>query len=1363
MNRQSVKGFTRFLALFLSIALTLPNPAFALRNQQQEDPSQLTGLEEALKALNSDNPAAALQVIKEHIAQAVTPQVPQPPLSAAGLEEATSEEFLNRLLEGKLSTRGMALLGIRQELMRRFLRVHSEPERTQILIGLIQEVDQRREKWEGRKGSSKTPIAAMQYEAVTEFVRWLRENREAFQMVEETLRALAQRPDEKEKAAQVRRTLTWLAEASSKTEYWRSASSNLLQPLLAAMTPTDPAAGMEENRLIRTVEVFTDRAFSIAFSPDGKTAAVGGLDQGRSGKPQNKIKLLDTATGTGWGALEGPLGYVRGLVFDGRKRLVSNSNEGVTRVWDLATGRVQEEYLGQSKWSRSVAVDPQGKILFLGQGDGTVRIRAMSGGPDLQVLGETGDQVTALAVSPDGRWLVSARADRSVRLWVSEGGKFQRFPQDPRRQLDIVMDAAFSPDGKKLALASFSGLIQLFDVETGKLFKSWSPSRARKVGKYATLAFSPGGERLAASSGNSEIRIWRMDRDRPERELTLSHGASPVWVTRLSFSPDGGMLASTGTDGLARFWRIGGSENPVAALTAGAEEERRAAWGWAAALGLGIAALPVWQDASVMSARGSVAAIQAKQPKLSAEQEAYQKAIRTTDYLKKIELLKELKSVEALEDLWRLQEPMDPGASFQTYKRWLAAKGLVEGSYTEEELSHLSGFLGAQGRYEEAVKLLQWHLENNTVLKGSFSRKEAVLKRLSEVHAALGDYQKILDSKKDLWSLPLNVLSEVKKALDERKIPYPPLRFYLPFADMADFRLNPKTPVYLYVNPQALADLPPEARQELSSTPFYKAVVQKDQKFFQKMIEDVSAGLQYVSGKRFGLELKSVSFEAPETWRKKIEYPIDLITAPKVQEQAGKAFVVLMGYPTSGGTHYSGGGILFVRDFQKSLAEEKLRLARLVLNGLGSEPLPLRLQRWGHLFRAEEAGTNLENSAGKGLYWGISPAVRFKLGWPKVDWVPLKSDRIRDSLPPPPKAPQKEKGPTAGLEEDPPEFVEYHTGLAMLINHQSGGPFRIDLEQTGVLRGIRLVPVQTFQGMAYPRLSEPFKEISEEPRDYRVLSYDETEGLWLLNVRTGRLMTISLKGSPSIVYNPGHQVPPEQIQQAVHDILEMIGRAGGLIRLGIQPSAEAMHRKSVVFELANEQGVIHLTVLRDGLLLKHTRSPLGRQGFAGLEELADAARGPVREVAERGERIAVLVESAVVPDASAEDLAAVAKFLRGLNGYPFIEIKPLSAEAVGEFRQNGYQVIQLRMLREDAAADPDTVYVDSAAGLEQAIPAGALPLLITDAVARWQRVQAQVQGRTLTSPIVLPAVAYLNMGGLEESDFIQQILADRFA
>ncbi len=76
------KGFTpRVLAFLLTLAVGLPAPVFALRGQQQEDPSQLAGLEEVLK-----DPEKALRQLTQLV---TTPAPPATPLTTAGTPAAS--------------------------------------------------------------------------------------------------------------------------------------------------------------------------------------------------------------------------------------------------------------------------------------------------------------------------------------------------------------------------------------------------------------------------------------------------------------------------------------------------------------------------------------------------------------------------------------------------------------------------------------------------------------------------------------------------------------------------------------------------------------------------------------------------------------------------------------------------------------------------------------------------------------------------------------------------------------------------------------------------------------------------------------------------------------------------------------------------------------------------------------------------------------------------------------------------------------------------------------------------------------------------------------------------------------------------
>lgn len=69
-----------------------------------------------------------------------------------------------------------------------------------------------------------------------------------------------------------------------------------------------------------------------------------------------------------------------------------------------------------------------------------------------------------------------------------------------------VNAVAFSPDGRKVATASYDNTARLWDVETGKQIQ-----RLEHDGSVYGVAFSPDGQKLATASDDKTACIWTLD------------------------------------------------------------------------------------------------------------------------------------------------------------------------------------------------------------------------------------------------------------------------------------------------------------------------------------------------------------------------------------------------------------------------------------------------------------------------------------------------------------------------------------------------------------------------------------------------------------------------------------------------------------------------------------------------------------------------------------------------------------------------------------------------------------------------------------------------------------------------------------
>ena len=151
--------------------------------------------------------------------------------------------------------------------------------------------------------------------------------------------------------------------------------------------------------------------------------------------------------------------------------------------------------------------------------------------------------VTSVVFSPDGRRLATASWDKTAKIWDAETGKELMTLSGHTNAVNSVV---FSPDGRRLATASTDKTAKIWDAETGKELMTLSGHR----NAVNSVAFSPDGRRLATASTDATAKIWNAETG--EELMTLSGHTNAV--NSVAFSTDGRCLASASTDTTAKIW-----------------------------------------------------------------------------------------------------------------------------------------------------------------------------------------------------------------------------------------------------------------------------------------------------------------------------------------------------------------------------------------------------------------------------------------------------------------------------------------------------------------------------------------------------------------------------------------------------------------------------------------------------------------------------------------------------------------------------------------------------------------------------------------------------------------------------------------
>ena len=293
---------------------------------------------------------------------------------------------------------------------------------------------------------------------------------------------------------------------------------------------------------VQVLKGHLNEIWTLAYSPDGRMLASSGKDE--------TIKL--------WSAVPRPtvlsrLLIPRDLEFgsfapDGLWFSLVDVQAAALRatVWDTRGLREVGHVTLDAPGVAVTQLGLGGKQLYFGNRTGEIRLVDVDTGHERKLRQGHQAEVTALTLSRDGQKLASAGLDHKVLVQDPVTGQLIATLPSPS---DRIQTLCFSRDGSLLAgSGSPDDCVIVWDLASQTQRWVFSGHKGLILG----LSFSPDGRRLASASWDATVRLW----DLASGRLQASLRGHLLGINGLDFTPDGRRLAAGTGDGLIKIWNI---------------------------------------------------------------------------------------------------------------------------------------------------------------------------------------------------------------------------------------------------------------------------------------------------------------------------------------------------------------------------------------------------------------------------------------------------------------------------------------------------------------------------------------------------------------------------------------------------------------------------------------------------------------------------------------------------------------------------------------------------------------------------------------------------------------------------------------
>jgi len=199
----------------------------------------------------------------------------------------------------------------------------------------------------------------------------------------------------------------------------------------------------------------------------------------------------------------------------------------------------------------AVAISSDGRFAVSADAGGMIFLWEVSTGREIRSFKKHRDGVTALAISPDSQWLISGGTggDSALRIWELASGKQLR---TLRGHYGAITSIAVSHRCSQLVSGSDDGHAIVWDIASGALLHRLTAREGSEMSMITAVAISQDTKWVAAADWGSSVRLFDTQAAREIRRL-VGHTDH---VIALAISPNNRWVLTSSRDGTARLWDL---------------------------------------------------------------------------------------------------------------------------------------------------------------------------------------------------------------------------------------------------------------------------------------------------------------------------------------------------------------------------------------------------------------------------------------------------------------------------------------------------------------------------------------------------------------------------------------------------------------------------------------------------------------------------------------------------------------------------------------------------------------------------------------------------------------------------------------